>query len=110
VASRRAHDVDQLALDEQGGAVTLRVRAVPGSQRDRVIGQHGDALRVAVAAAPERGKANRRLLAVLAKELGLPPASLTLVSGDASRDKRVRIDGISAAELRRRIAARTAPP
>jgi len=97
--------MDRLRLDEHSGTVTLRVRAAPGASRDAIVGVLGEALKVAVVAPPERGKANARLLDVLAKALGLSHRSLTLLSGGAARDKRVRIDGMTAAELRSRLRA-----
>jgi uncharacterized protein YggU (UPF0235/DUF167 family) len=60
---------------------------------------------VRVAAAPERGKANEAVLALLADTLSVPRASVTLVSGSASRDKIVELAGIAPDEIDRRLAA-----
>ncbi len=85
------------------GELLLKVRAAPGSRRDAVIGVHGDALRVAVQAAPERGKANAAVVDVLARWLGLRRGDLDVHGGGASRDKWIRIAGVSRDELVRRI-------
>jgi uncharacterized protein YggU (UPF0235/DUF167 family) len=56
---------------------------------------HGNALKVAVSAPPERGKANMAIARVLARALGLRPSQVTLAAGETSRDKRFRIDGLT---------------
>jgi uncharacterized protein (TIGR00251 family) len=85
--------------------VELRIRAVPGAARERIVGEHGDALKVAVHAAPERGKANASVLAVLAAALGLPSRQLALLQGTKSRDKVVRVQGLTLAEVCARLGA-----
>ncbi len=68
-------------------AVLLRVRVQPKARANAVKGWRGEALRVSVTAAPENGKANRAVIELLADTLALPPSSITLVRGAASRDK-----------------------
>ena len=58
----------------------------------------GERITVRVTAAPESGKANDAVVALLAKRLGVPKRSVQIVRGHKSRDKRIRIEGISAAE------------
>ncbi|HEY7795795.1 MAG TPA: DUF167 domain-containing protein, partial [Gaiellaceae bacterium] len=60
--------------------------------------------KVRVAAAPERGRANEAVLELLAETLAVPRASVTLVSGSASRDKIVELSGIPPDEVERRLA------
>ncbi len=86
-----------------GGGALLRVRARPGASRNKLEGLHGGALKVAVTAPPEKGKANKALLATLAKALGLPKNGLTLAKGETSRDKWVSVAGMSPAELEKSI-------
>lgn len=83
----------------------LRLRVAPGATRPGVVGRHGDAWKIRVAEAPERGRANDAVLALLARTLGLPRASLTLVSGHGARDKVVELDGIEPDEVERRLTA-----
>lgn len=85
-------------------APTLRVRVKPRAREAGLLGRHGDALKVAVRSAPERGQANTELLQVLARILGLPASALELAAGSGSQDKRVRVHGVDAADLRHRIA------
>jgi uncharacterized protein YggU (UPF0235/DUF167 family) len=76
----------------------LRLRVAPGAAKAAVVGRHGDAWKVRVAAAPERGKAND------AETLALPRANVTLVSGGGSRDKVVELAGLAPEEIERRLA------
>lgn len=87
------------------GGVVLVVRAQPGASRGRVVGVHGDALKVQVRARPIEGAANRELVAVLAEALAVRPAAVTVVGGEHGRTKRVRIEGLDEAT----VAARLAP-
>jgi uncharacterized protein (TIGR00251 family) len=89
-----------LALRESDGALLLKVAARPGASRSAIQGVHGDALKVAIAAPPEKGKANKALVVFLAKRLGLKRSQVSLVAGPTSRDKTLRIEGVGANELR----------
>lgn len=83
----------------------LRLRVAPGAARPAaVVGRYGDAWKVRVAAAPERGKANEAVLALLAETLAVPPTSISLVSGGSSRDKVVELAGLTVDEIDRRLA------
>lgn len=77
----------------------LKIKVVPNASKSAVVGWMGDTLKVRIQAVPEDGKANKALLALLAKELDLPKHSVELLTGDTSRDKRVRIHGLSAEAL-----------
>ena len=82
----------------------MRLRVSPGAARAAVVGRHADGWKLRVAAAPERGKANEAVLALLAETLAVPRASVTLVSGGSSRDKIVELAGIEPDEIERRLA------
>lgn len=73
----------------------LRVKVVPGASRTRVLGRHGDRIRIAVAAPPEKGKANSALLEFLAPTCGLRVRDLAVEAGHTSPQKTVRLQGIS---------------
>ncbi len=88
-----------------GPSTRLRLRVSPGARRSGVVGRHGEAWKVRVAAAPENGKANDALLALLAEALDVPRGSLELVTGRAARDKVVSLHGLTGAEVERRLAA-----
>lgn len=81
------------------------VRLTPRAGRDEVVGWQGDELRVRLRAPPVDGRANEALLRFLASRLDVPPSSVELVSGVTARVKRLRINGLSDAELRRRLSS-----
>ena len=83
--------------------VRLSVRLTPRASREEIAGFEGETLRVRVTAPPVEGRANRALVRLLAKRLGLPLGAVRVVTGQTSRSKVVAIDGLDAAELRRRI-------
>jgi uncharacterized protein len=81
----------------------IRVKVTPGAGRTEVIGRHGDAWRIRVTSAPERGRANDATLRLLAETLSLPRRNLSVVAGHTAREKLVAADGISAAEAEARL-------
>ena len=83
------------------GTVVLSVHAQPGAGRTAVVGRHGDAVKVRVAASPEGGRANEAVTALVATTFGVKPEQVELVSGDASRSKRVKVSGVDVDEIRR---------
>jgi uncharacterized protein (TIGR00251 family) len=93
-----------LDLAESGNGVRLSIKAVPGASRDRIVGPLGGALKVAVAAAPERGAANKAIIALLASHLGLQASQITIIRGQASPRKQVLIAGMTADQVRAALA------
>ena len=93
-----------IAAAPHSRGVILPVLAHPAAKREGIIGERAGALRVALTAAPEKGKANVAIQAVLADALGCKSNTITLLSGETSRKKRFLIDGITADELLRRLA------
>ena len=85
------------------GTAVIAVRVTPRSSRDAIesVDDAGE-LRIRVTAPPADGAANAAVTTLVAKELRLPKGALSLVSGATSRHKRLGIDGVDAAELRRR--------
>jgi uncharacterized protein len=81
----------------------LRLRVSPGATRTELAGRHGDAWKVRVSAAPERGRANDAVVDLIAERLRLPRAAVSLVSGRTSRDKIVELRGLSSSEAARRL-------
>jgi uncharacterized protein (TIGR00251 family) len=92
-----------IELSPHAAGLVLRVRAQPGARKNAVLGERAGALRVAVSAAPEKGKANAAIQEVLADALGCKRSQVELVAGETSRDKTFVISGLSPDELRRRI-------
>ena len=84
-------------------ACTLTLKTIPNAPRDEIAGWLGAALKVKVHAPALDGRANEALLAFLAEKLGVPRRAVTLVRGDKSRHKVVRIDGLTLADTRSRL-------
>jgi uncharacterized protein (TIGR00251 family) len=91
----------ELTAHPQG--TILCVHAQPGAKRNGIIGERAGAVRVAVTAAPEKGKANAAIQDVLADALGLRPARIAMLSGETSRQKRFLIADVTPDELRAKL-------
>ena len=75
--------------------VILSIRTQPGSSKNRIIGEYGGRLKLAVTAAPEKGKANKAVIELLADTLHINESSIQIISGESSRDKRLMIEGLT---------------
>jgi uncharacterized protein YggU (UPF0235/DUF167 family) len=84
----------------------LRLRVSPGATRTEFVGRYGSGWKVRVNAAPERGRANDAVVALLARRLRVPRSSLSLVSGHAGRDKVIELHGLDETEAERRLEER----
>jgi uncharacterized protein (TIGR00251 family) len=81
----------------------LRLRVSPGASRPGVVGRHGAAWKIRVAAPAEDGRANEAVTTLLASVLGVPRNSVVLRSGHGSRDKTVELEGLDLPEAERRL-------
>jgi len=81
------------------GGVLIDVRVIPRATKSGVAGARDNALLVRLNAPPVDGAANAELIAVLARALGVPKRAVTLVSGERSRQKRVRVTGVTAEQV-----------
>jgi uncharacterized protein len=77
----------------------LPVRAQPGARRSGIVGEHNGAVKIAVAAPAEKGKANDAIQEILCDQLGLKRSQVQLLAGPASRDKRFLLRGITPAAV-----------
>jgi uncharacterized protein (TIGR00251 family) len=91
-------------LREQDGALMLTLKVQPRASRNELAGPLGDALKLKVTAPPVDSAANEAVVEFLAERLGLPRRQVTLVRGQTSRQKVVRLEGISLAEAVRRLS------
>ena|SRR5688572_14555774 len=99
-------DLSKLKLTEQPpGGVRLMVKAVPGASRTRVVGELGGALKIAVAAAPERGQANRAIVQLLSDTLQIAPADVSILRGESNPRKELSIRGLTAQQVLARLGA-----
>ncbi|HYC77130.1 MAG TPA: DUF167 domain-containing protein [Planctomycetota bacterium] len=99
----------ELELRTGPRGVTLRVRCRPGAAATRARGVHGGALKLDVAAPPERGAANDAAARWIASVAGVPASAVALLSAAASREKTLCVSGITAADLAARLAAAADP-
>lgn len=95
-----------VTLTPHPDGVLMSVRAQPGARKNAVTGEHGGALKVAVTAPPEDGRANAALVELLRDWLGLKRSELELATGPTNRNKQVLIRGRSAEEVAALLAAR----
>jgi uncharacterized protein (TIGR00251 family) len=81
----------------------LAIRLQPRSRREEVVGERDGVIVVRVSAPPVDGKANEALVKLLAKRLGVPRSAVNITHGHTSRDKRLTIDGLTAAQARQKL-------
>ncbi len=85
----------------------IRVHIIPNAKIDKVVGERGDAIKIKLRAPALEGKANAALRFFLADELNISQRAIVLEHGQRSRDKVVRIDGLSEEAIRRSLMTRT---
>ncbi len=83
--------------------VSFAVRVQPRARRNAIVGELGDALKIALTAPPVDGRANEACVEFFAELFDVPRSSVTITSGQSSRNKVIRVMGISVAEIRRRL-------
>ena len=86
-------------IEESSDGVVLTVKVVPGASRTALCGLHGEAVKVRISAAPEKGKANKSLCEFISKLLGVKKNTVSVISGQTSPMKRICISGISKERL-----------
>ena len=89
----------------EGLSTRLRLRVSPGARNARVVGRHGQAWKVRVAAPPEGGRANKAVVRLVAETLSLPREAVTLVSGHGARDKIIELAGLDQTQIEQRLAS-----
>jgi uncharacterized protein (TIGR00251 family) len=80
---------------------TIRVHVIPNAKIDVVVGEYGDGIKIKLRAPAVEGKANNALRSFLAEKLSIPQRAIVLELGEKSRDKVIRIDGLSEVDIRR---------
>ena len=92
--------IDVLSITADHNAVLLPLKVVPGASRTRYLGEWDGRAKVAVAAPPEKGKANKAIIAFFSKLLGVRKTDITIVAGHTSTTKKIRIERVTADRLR----------
>jgi hypothetical protein len=91
-------------------AITLKVHLQPRATHDGVVGVHGDAIKIKVSAPSLEGKANNALTRFIAKKLGISSSQVDIIAGHRSREKLLRIAGISRGEIEKALGISLQPP
>jgi uncharacterized protein len=92
-----------IALEPHAAGTILPIRAQPGSRRNEIRGAQDGALKVCVTQSPEKGKANKAIVELLSKSLGVKKSQFELLSGETSHHKKFLVREIDLDELNRRI-------
>jgi uncharacterized protein (TIGR00251 family) len=92
-----------IPIHDSAGGASFAVKVHPRAKKNAVTGQLGDALKVSLTTPPVEGRANEACIEFFAKLLKVPRSSVTIASGHASRNKVLRIAGLTADELRKRL-------
>jgi uncharacterized protein (TIGR00251 family) len=88
---------------ELADGCSFQVRVQPRAKRNAILGEIGGALKIALIAPPVEGKANAACIEFLAKLLKAPRSSFSIAAGETSRNKVIRVCGLSADEVRSRL-------
>lgn len=86
-------------ISSDPGGVLLNLRVVPRASRNEVAEVVGDALKIRLQAPPVEGKANKALARFLAEALDVPANRIQLLAGERGRNKRVRVEGVTAQQV-----------
>jgi uncharacterized protein (TIGR00251 family) len=92
-----------MKINDTTNGATFAVRLHPRAKKNAVTGELGDALKVSLTAPPVEGKANAACIEFLADLLNVPRSSITIAAGQSSRNKVIRVAGLSAAEVEARL-------
>ncbi len=92
-----------IPLQESDGGVSFAVKVHPRARKNAITGEFGDALKLSLTSPPVDGRANQACIEFFAKLLMVPRSSVTIASGQTSPEKVIRVSGLPAEEVRRRI-------
>jgi len=92
-----------IPVNDTVSGATFAIKVHPRAKKNAVTGEIGDALKVSLTAPPVDGKANETCIEFFAKLLKVPRSSVTIAAGLTSRNKVIRVAGLTAAEVRRRL-------
>lgn len=92
-----------ITIRESGGAVSFAVRVHPRAKKNAITGEVGDALKLSLTTPPVEGRANEACLEFLAKFLNVPRSSVSIASGQTSRNKVIRVAGANRHSIEERL-------
>jgi uncharacterized protein (TIGR00251 family) len=88
--------------DTPSGSI-FRVKVHPRAKKNAIVGEVGEALKLALTAPPIEGRANEACIALLAEILDVPRSSVTIAAGESSRNKVICVRGLSPAQVEQRL-------
>ncbi len=91
------------AIKDSSAGATFAVKVHPRAKKNVITGEVGEALKLSLTAPPADGKANEACIEFFAKLLKVPRSSVTIAAGQTSRNKVIRVTGLSAEEVRKRL-------
>lgn len=92
-------DMDKETSTQQPKGIHITVKVVPGSSRTEITGRYDEILKIKVAAPAEKGKANKMLLAFLAKKLGIRKNAVHITSGQTASIKQIWLEGVTQSDV-----------
>ncbi len=92
-----------VAIHNSPGFVTFAVKLHPRAKKNAITGEIGDALKLALTAPPVDGRANQACIDFFAKLLKVPRSSVTIAAGQTSRNKVIRVAGLTAQQVQERL-------
>jgi hypothetical protein len=96
-----------IPVRETPGGVTFAIKVHPRAKKNAITGELGDALKVSLTAPPLEGKANEGCIDFFAKLLEVPRSSITIAAGHTSRNKVIRVIGLSVTEIEKCLNIRS---
>ena len=93
-----------IKIREMEDWVVVSVKVQPNSSRNRVVGEYADRIKIAVTVAPEKGKANKAVIKLFAKWLGIKSLDIQIISGETSSDKELFIRNITEEDLNKLVS------
>ena len=96
-----------IPIRESDGGVSFAVKVQARARKNAITGELGDALKLALSAPPLEGKANQACIGFLARLLKVPRSSVTIAAGQSSRNKIIRVTGLSAVDVEKRLHVRS---
>ena len=106
---RRAAKADMIPVQESAKGITFAVKVHPRARKNAITGTVGDALKLALTAPPVEGKANQAVIEFFADLFAIPRSSVTIASGETSRNKIVRVAGVSRPVAEQKLAENLKP-
>ena len=88
-----------IQFTEKDGGLTFDVLVVPRAAKSEIIGEHDGALKIRISSPPVDGAANAELIKILSKKLDVPKSEVEIISGQTSKQKQVRINGLDSKKL-----------